>query len=197
MLSVVIPVKNDSYRMKELFDDYAQQSFQDFEIITVIDSMTADDSIDVCNTFADSVYIMEGQKTGRDMITCALMRNYGSSVAQGDILLHMDSDICFSDSNQLERMLSYFIDNSLDMASAGRLHEESCLFNSLVEVLRKIHPSMVVPLFVKKEVFNQLGGYYPCVLHDIRFGLTARYCGFQPKLIPETVINKRHMNGVV
>lgn len=197
MISVIIPVKNDSYYMKEVFNDYGSQSFQDFEIITVVDSMTIDDSIDVCTEFADGVYVVDGSKTGRDMGICALMRNYGSSMAQGDVLLHTDSDICFSDSNQLERMVSYFIDNNLDIMSARRLHEEGNLFNSLVEACRGLYPSTVVPLFIKKEVFNQIGGYYPVALHDIRLGATARQRGFYPKLIQETVINKRHMNGVV
>jgi hypothetical protein len=183
--------------MKELFNNYRSQSFQDFEIITVIDSMTTDDSIDVCTNFADGVYVVDGSKTGRDMGMCALMRNYGSSKAQGDVLLHTDSDICFSDSSQLERMTSYFIDNNLDIMSARRLHEEGNLFNSIVEALRGLYPSTVVPLFIKKEVFNQIGGYLPTVLHDIRLGSAARQYGFYPRLIQETVVNKRHMNGVV
>ena len=197
MLSVIVPVKNDSYFLKELFNCYSSQSFQDFEIITVIDSMTSDDSIDICTKFADGVYIVEGTMVGRDMKTCAMMRNYGSSRAQGDILLHTDSDICFSDSDQLKRMTSYFTDNNLDIASAKRLHEEGSLYNSLIEVYRGLYPTAVVPLFIKKEVFDQLGGYRPSARHDIRLGSTARYYGFYPKLIPETVVNRRHMNGVV
>lgn len=196
MISIIIPVKNDERLLKEVFADYARQSFRDFEIITVVDSMTTDNSIDVCKAYADGTYVMEGKKTGRDMAMCALMRNYGALQSNGDILIHTDCDITFRDSNQLERILSYFVDNNLDVASARRFHEEAGLIGLLGELYHEFHPRTVVPIVIRKDVFNHLGGFEPRVLHDLKLDLVARAYGFKPVLIPERVVHGRMFNGV-
>ena len=197
MISVIIPVKNDEYLLKKVFADYARQSFRDFEIITVVDSMSTDNSIDICNEFADGAYVMDGKKAGRDMETCALMRNYGTLQSNGDILLHTDCDITFRDSSQLERIVSYFVGNNLDIASTRRFHKKAGLLGLLLELSREFHPTTLVPIVIRKDVFDYLGGYVPCALHDVKLDLVARAHGFKPVLIPERVVHGRVLNGVV
>jgi len=196
MISIIIPVKNDEHLLKEVFADYARQSFRDFEIITVVDSMTTDNSINVCNEFADGSYVMEGKKAGRDMAMCALMRNYGALQSNGDILIHTDCDISFRDSNQLGRIVSYFVDNNLDVAAARRFHEKAGMIGLFGELCHEFHPRTVVPIVIRKDVFNHLGGFYPSVLHDLKLDVVARDYGFKPVLIPERVVHGRVFNGV-
>lgn len=199
MISIVVPVKNDEYFLTKLFDDYASQSFQNFEIITVVDSMSIDSSIDICHEFADGAYVMEGNKVGRDMSTCALMRNYGASQSTGDILIHTDCDISFQDGSQLGRIVSYFVDNNLDIASSRRVIGKGGVLktNWIGELAREFCSITQVPIVIKKELFNRLGGFPLCRLHDIKLDSAVRACGFKPVLIPEWTFHKRRFNGVV
>lgn len=194
MISIIIPVKNDEQLLRELSDEYNRQSFKDFEIITVVDSMTTDGSVDVCMSFADGVYVIEGTKVGRDMHTCALMRNYGASQSCGDILVHTDCDVCFRDDGQLERVVSYFINNGLNIASTRIYHQEGTSIHLIREIYRMIHPITTGFILIRRHVFNALGGFHPGAWHDVMLDLTARRNGINPVIVPEMLIHKRKLH---
>lgn len=193
MISIIIPVKNDEKFLQELFNEYKSQSFKDFEIITVIDSYTTDNSYNLCSNNADKSFIIEGTTTNRDMVTCALMRNYGAEQASGDILIHTDCDIGFQDNNQLDRIISYFISNNLDIASTKVYHQGGGLAHSLREISRCIIPTTTVMIISKKSVFNSIGQFYSGAWHDMKLYFAARHNGFAPVIIPEVLIHKRKL----
>lgn len=91
--SIIIPVYNRAPLVAKTIESVLNQSFSDFEIITVDDG-SSDDSLQVLNRYRDTIKIISQQNQGAE-----IARNNAVKHASGDYLVFLDSDdLLFRDS---------------------------------------------------------------------------------------------------
>lgn len=85
--SIIIPVYNVEFYLRECIDSVLLQDFQDYEIICVNDGST-DNSLEILKSFSDSrIKIINQENQG---LSCA--RNSGLDIALGQYVWFIDSD---------------------------------------------------------------------------------------------------------
>jgi glycosyltransferase involved in cell wall biosynthesis len=90
-VSIIIPVRNDAFNLRACLESLFQTNYANFECI-VVDDCSTDDTALVAENFA--VQLLRSPKQRGP----AHARNLGASVADGDILFFIDSDVMiFSD----------------------------------------------------------------------------------------------------
>lgn len=109
-VSIVIPTYYRPKDLSELFNSLLKQTVKPFEIIVVDDTPT--DAIkNVCEAYysrfkeigIELIYV----KNWREQPSLTIARNIGVSVAKGDIILFLDSDVIIC-SDYIERILEVF-----------------------------------------------------------------------------------------
>jgi glycosyltransferase involved in cell wall biosynthesis len=89
-VSVIIPTFNRAGKLPHLLDSLMRQSYQDFELVIVVDGST-DESVRILNNRKNdflNMRIVEQENSGR-----AIARNRGASDALGDLLIFYDDDV--------------------------------------------------------------------------------------------------------
>ena len=83
-ISIIIPVYNSSFTLKECLDSIFSSTFKDYEVIVVSGNST-DDSIKIAKQFQIKIIELPENKGP------AFARNEGAKISKGDILLFIDS----------------------------------------------------------------------------------------------------------
>lgn len=157
MLSIIIPTLNEEKYLSQLLDSIKKQSFKDYEII-VSDAGSKDRTCEIAAQYRCK--IVNGGLPAKG-------RNEGAKVAQGEILLFLDSDT-FLKPGFLEKNLQEFGQRKLDIASCllepmtnKKFYRWSaCLFyNWPILALEKILPHGAIAIFVKRNIHFQLNGF--------------------------------------
>lgn len=104
-ISIIIPTFNEEKYLPKLLDCLKNQTFKNFEVI-IADANSTDKTLEIAKKFKCNV-----TKGGLP----AEGRNNGAKIAQGDLLLFIDSDITF-DNNFLEKVIPEFEKRKLDLA---------------------------------------------------------------------------------
>lgn len=90
IVSVVIPVYNESESIGRLYKALRAQDFKDMEIIFVVDNKTTDDSLEkireLAETFEDGLIVIQGGDNLGEV------RNIGLDAAQGKYVWFLDAD---------------------------------------------------------------------------------------------------------
>ena len=100
MISIIIPVYNSSLTLKECLDSIFASTFNNYEVIIVSDN-SKDNSVEIAKEYKTKIIELIENK-GPD-----LARNKGSEVAEGDILLFLDSDVVIN-KNSLNLIVNEF-----------------------------------------------------------------------------------------
>lgn len=112
MCSVIVPVYNTQYYLKECLESIRMQSFKEFEVLMVNDGST-DRSRDICVEYEklDSRYHLINKKNGG----VGSARNYAMSYIKGKYSIFVDSDdiLCL---NMLEYMVNAMETTELNVA---------------------------------------------------------------------------------
>ena len=85
-ISIIIPVYNSSLTLKECMDAVFNSNFKNFEVIVVSDN-SFDNSVKIAKQYKCRIIELPENKGP------AFARNKGTQVAEGDILLFLDSDV--------------------------------------------------------------------------------------------------------
>jgi len=113
-ISVIIPVFNDSRRLKLCLEALQHQKKDtldfDYEVI-VVDNNSTENIREVCDTY-QALYLLERQKGSY------AARNAGIQIAKGDYLAFTDSD-CIPDHYWLEKGLHAFLEASPKVGLVG------------------------------------------------------------------------------
>lgn len=94
-ISVLMPVYNGSFFLKDTLDSLVKQTYKDFEVICIDDGST-DNSLEILNQYAlDYSFIKVFTKQNEG--TAAKAVNYGLKYAQGEYFMYTSQDDLFSE----------------------------------------------------------------------------------------------------
>ena len=162
-ISIIIPVYNSSSTLKECLDSIFSSTFKDYEVIVVSGNST-DDSIKIAKQFQIKIIELPENKGP------ALARNKGFQVAQGDIILFLDSDVILN-KNSLSLIIDKFSLAEVNAIQGIYSHEpnykylatqfyQSYLCYYVWPKNKKYASTLVTGCFaIRKEIFNKFGGF--------------------------------------
>lgn len=115
MLSIIIPVYNGESHISKCVSSILSQTYKDYEIIIVNDAST-DNTLDIITKLSntsDKIRIISNTTNiGPD-----LSRKIGIENANGEFILRIDSDDYLYGDTLITNVMSYFIDDNVDIVS--------------------------------------------------------------------------------
>jgi len=161
MISIIIPALNEERYLGLLLESIKKQAFfeqdKDYEII-VADAGSTDKTLEIARNYGCK--IVDGGLPAKG-------RNAGAEVSKGELLFICDADTVLPD-NFFKKAFEEFNARALDLAtvrlipipkSKMSLFLVNTFYNNLIVLLENILPYAAVGIFVKKEVFDKVGGF--------------------------------------
>ncbi len=157
-ISIIIPTYNEEEYLPKLLESIKSQDFTDYEII-VADAQSDDNTRNIAKEYG--CVVVEGGLPGPG-------RNRGAEVAQGEILLFLDSDLELTE-NYLSNVVEEFESEELGIAITQMtplsekkrdkyLHDLANWFMIAVENI-KPHGAGCYGIISKKELHDEVGGF--------------------------------------
>ena len=157
-ISIIIPTYNEEEYLPKLLESIKSQDFTDYEII-VADAQSDDNTRNIAKEYG--CVVVEGGLPGPG-------RNRGAEVAQGEILLFLDSDLELTE-NYLSNVIEEFESEDLGIAITQMtplsekkrdkyLHDLANWFMIAVENI-KPHGAGCYGIISKKELHDEVGGF--------------------------------------
>jgi len=156
MLSIIIPTLNEEKYLPLLLKSIKEQNVKDYEII-ISDAQSTDKTLDIAKK--NNCKIVLGGLPGK-------ARNEGAKVAKGNLLLFLDADVLLGP-NFLKNAIEGIENKKLDVAtfplflSGERKNKAISHFYNWWVVVSKpfLTHAFGAALLVKKEVYEELGGF--------------------------------------
>ena len=124
-LSVLLPVWNAARYLAETVNSVLHQTFDDLEVILLIDEGSEDDSAAVAEALVATIPPGKCGPTVRcwrhPHLGLAAARNLGASLARGRFLLHLDSDDLLTPGSLALRMDALFANPEADLVTGTSL----------------------------------------------------------------------------
>ena len=157
-ISIIIPTYNEEEYLPKLLESIKSQDFTDYEII-VADAQSDDNTREIAKEYG--CVVVEGGLPGPG-------RNRGAEVAQGEILLFLDSDLELTE-NYLSNVIEEFESEDLGIAITQMtplsekkrdkyLHDLANWFMIAVENI-KPHGAGCYGIISKKELHDEVNGF--------------------------------------
>ena len=157
-ISIIIPTYNEEEYLPKLLESIKSQDFTDYEII-VADAQSDDNTRNIAKEYG--CVVVEGGLPGPG-------RNRGAEVAQGEILLFLDSDLELTE-NYLSNVIEEFESEDLGIAITQMtplsekkrdkyLHDLANWFMIAVENI-KPHGAGCYGIISKKELHDEVDGF--------------------------------------
>lgn len=157
MVSIIIPVKNSAFYLKNCLESIRRQSYKEFEVI-LIDSNSTDET----KTLAREYYCQLFQyqpKINKGAFEAPHKRNFGASKAKGQFIYYLDADM------ELEKNV---LKESVALCQEGYdaviISEDSFgkgIWAQAKNLERRCYwgdDTIEAPRFVKTGVWNKIGG---------------------------------------
>ncbi|MBQ6139274.1 MAG: glycosyltransferase [Methanobrevibacter sp.] len=157
-ISIIIPTYNEEEYLPKLLESIKSQDFTDYEVI-VADAQSDDNTREIAKEYG--CIVVEGGLPGPG-------RNRGAEVAQGEILLFLDSDLELTE-NYLSNVIEEFESEDLGIAITQMtplsekkrdkyLHDLANWFMIAVENI-KPHGAGCYGIISKKELHDEVDGF--------------------------------------
>lgn len=157
-ISIIIPTYNEEEYLPKLLESIKSQDFADYEVI-VADAQSDDNTREIAKEYG--CIVVEGGLPGPG-------RNRGAEVAQGEILLFLDSDLELTE-NYLSNVIEEFESEDLGIAITQMtplsekkrdkyLHDLANWFMIAVENI-KPHGAGCYGIISKKELHDEVDGF--------------------------------------
>jgi glycosyltransferase involved in cell wall biosynthesis len=170
--SVVVPVRDRSVMLGELLEKLDQQTFREFEVIVVDDGSTdgSGELARAATVAGRPVRVLEASGEG-----AVVARVLGVANALGNVIAFTDSD-CLPDPKWLENALSAFSDGAEVVNGFTRPTRELRPFErSMASGTEGLYPTC--NMFIRKDLFERIGGFDTAAADRWRFRLTGRARG--------------------
>lgn len=157
MLSIIIPALNEEKYLPLLLESIKKQSFSDYEII-LADAGSSDKTTEIAKKYG--CIITPGGLPAKG-------KNQGAKIAKGELLFFLDADAVLPD-DFFEKALAEFKWRNLDIASFCLIplpkSKTSSFFlnifyNQPIILLETVLPHAAMGIFIKKELFEETGGF--------------------------------------
>jgi glycosyltransferase involved in cell wall biosynthesis len=177
--SIIVPALNEEKRIRRCLDSIKrQQTSRTWELI-VSDSGSTDRTVEIAREYTAKVQACTERGTAR-------ARNEGARLAEGDILIFIDSDTELLP-GYLETIGKAFRRKDLIACSCAfkfTRRSPKLLFAEYVTnsyyVLRSVLRGATLPGFnvcIRRDVFEKLGGFRLCHLEDLDMSIKLRRIG--------------------
>lgn len=195
--SFIIPVYNRPDEVDELLQSLAAQTVDDFEVIVVEDGSSVP-CRDVCECYAGKMPIHYFMKENSGP---AKSRNYGATLAQGEYLIILDSDVVLPNtyleavSHELEREPADAFGGP-DRANSSFSRIQKAISYSMTSFfttggirggkkkLDKFYPRSY-NMGIRRDAFNEIGGFSDMRFgEDIDFSIRIFQGGYRCRLFP-------------
>lgn len=169
-LGIILPTKNEEKYLPLLLDSIKRQSLKNLEII-VADSNSSDRTREIA--LNERCRIVEGEHANAGFKDVAQARNTGAKASSSEVLCFIDSDIVLPHREFLRTSLREMKERGLDVAGTllkpipvenpwKNLFYE-CFYEFSNQSLKLCQytkrPFMQAMMFVKRGVFEKLGGF--------------------------------------
>ena len=188
LISVIVPVHNGAKHLNDCLDALMRSSYSKHEII-VVDDCSTDDSLEISERKGAKVYKLSPQSGP------AAARNLGASMAKGEIIIFVDSDVIVR-YETIERVTDDFRKNPDVVAVFGSYDDSPTAEDFLSQFKNLLHHFIHqnseenAKTFwagfgaIYRDVFLQLDGfdekrYKKPSIEDIELGLRIHNAGFQ------------------
>ncbi len=202
LVSVIVPCYNCEKLVAETINSIINQSYSDFEIIT-IDDCSKDNTLKVLKDLAEKdkrIIVIENQKN----MGVALTRNNGVKVAKGEYIAFLDSDDIWH-RDKLKIQMEYMLSNDVDMtATSYELYDESMenIINSY-QVAEDISYNTLLyenviglsTVVMKKDVFNLYKMTNKYIHEDYELWLKLLKNGFKISGIKQPLVKYRVLDS--
>lgn len=168
-LSIIIPCKNEEKYIGKLLDSLVNQDLPKNTEVIIADADSTDNTLSIISSYYDLLPNLKVIKGGLP----SFGRNMGALESDGNILLFLDSDCYFKNSNLINQSIKRFNDSDADILG--------CLLNidnnlsikiiyslcNLIFYLSKLDKPFVVGTFmmIKKDIFFKIGGFDESLMH--------------------------------
>jgi glycosyltransferase involved in cell wall biosynthesis len=191
-VSIIIPAHNAERTLAECLTRVFQSTYEDLEVILVDDGST-DGTRAIAAEFRARVVPTEGQAGP------AAARNLGASVAEGDILFFIDTDVMLRP-DSIDRLMRRFAEGDVDavcgvQAVDMRHRDLVSQYKNLWIRWTYLRRTDDVPLFyttaaaIPRILFQQSGGFDPGYrapsLEDTAFGQKLARLGLRVRVQPD------------
>lgn len=175
-LSIIIPSKNEEKYIGGAIDSILKSNIKNPYEIIVSDNST-DNTREIIKLIDTNIKIVDGGPT-------SFARNVGALNAKGEYLLFIDSDITFFDTHIIDSVINV-LDEGNDLVTCklrcrGDNRRKINLIYRLNNIIQKLSKLDKKPfstgsfMGIRKEVFNQLGGFNEEVMHCEDYLLSKR-----------------------
>ena len=198
-ISIIIPVYNSSLTLNECLESIFSSTFKDYEVI-VVSGNSADNSVDIAKQYQTKVIELSENKGP------GAARNKGSELAQGEILLFLDSDVIIK-KNSLNLISDKFSLVEVDGIQGIYSHEPNYKYLATqfyqsylcyyVWPENKKHASTLVTgcFAIRKKIFNKFKGFDVSIKNasceDEKFGYSLIENGYKVLILRELQVIHR------
>ena len=177
--SIIVPALNEEKRIRRCLDSIkGQQTARTWELI-VSDSGSTDRTMEIAREYTAKVHACAEKGTAR-------ARNEGAKLAEGDVLIFIDSDTVLLP-GYLDTIGKAFESKDLIACSCAfkfSRRSPKLLFAEYVTnsyyTLRSVLRGATLPGFnvcIRRDVFEKLGGFRLCHLEDLDMSIKLRRIG--------------------
>jgi len=199
-ISVIIPVYNDPFGLKDTLISLIEQDFPKdlFEII-VADNGSTDGTLSVIENFIDRYPKLIRIVQEKNIQSSYAARNKGVLEAKGSIIAFVDADMTVEKDwlkkvfESLEKNKSDCLICNLEVINGGNsisvLYDKMTAF-PIKEYVEKLHFTPVGCLTIYKDIFDKLGLFDPNLISggDREFGNRVYESGYKISFAPETIM---------
>lgn len=201
-VTVLMSVYKESHDvLKQAIDSILNQTFTDFEYIIVYDAPDYEPNKILLQNYAAKNKKIKLHFNEKNQGLAASLNN-GLKEASGTYIARMDADdIAYPE--RIETQLNYLKENNLDFTGCyvKTIYEDGKELQKVVKVpvthkkivkTLKINNCIFHPTwFLKKEVFDKIGGYYGAFAEDYMFILEAMKRNYKFGNVPEVLLKYR------
>ena len=183
-ISIIIPTLNEEEKLPQLLDSLSKYTYT-YEEIIIVDAKSTDNTVEIAKSYS-KVNVIEDHTASRSE-----QMNTGVKVAKGDVFYFIHADVIPPSS--FEEDIRKFIKKGFDLGCYRFQFNKRALplkFNAWWTRFDFMFcRGGDQTLFVKRSVFEELGGFDPeyVIMEDFDFIKRARK-KFKFKIIPKDVI---------